>query len=102
LPQADPLLRVQPGGGLVQDQQLRVPQKGLSQLDPLPHTAGEASQASVGGVGEIDQLQQRPDLGPGLPGTQAAALVTLQRRAMGIVVAERSFRLTLDGTDQAD
>ena len=35
-------------------------------------------------------------------GTQAAALVTLQRRAMGIVVAERSFRLTLDGTDQAD
>ena len=41
-------------------------------------------------------------MGPGRPGPQAAALVTLQRRAMGIVVAERSFRLTLDGTDRAD
>lgn len=59
VPEADPLLRVEPGGGLVHDQQLGV---GEHDAQPLPHPAREAAEGAVGRRVQVDALEEALDL----------------------------------------
>jgi len=70
VPQAAPGLGVQPGGGLVQEHQLRIVHQGQGQGQPLLLAAGQGGVVGVGLVLELDQLQQLA--GAAVPGVVAA------------------------------
>ena len=56
--QPHPLFGVQPGGGLVQNQQLGVPQQGLGDAQPLPHPPGEAADPPAGVLAQVHLFQK--------------------------------------------
>ena len=58
VPKPHPLPGVQSGGGLVQQQQLRVGEHGNGNAHPLAHAAGEGFQLLVRRVGQAHQVQQ--------------------------------------------
>ena len=60
LPEADPLLGVQSGGGLVQNQQLGPVEQGLGDSQPLLHAAGVGLDLFAGRLAQPHQLQQLP------------------------------------------
>ena len=64
---AQPLdaLGVEPVRGLVEDQDLRVPEKGGGQLEALPHPQGELAHPASGNVREPDQRQRLVHPRPG-------------------------------------
>ena len=49
---------VEGGERFVHEQHLAVLRERTGQGDPLPHTAGELVRAFVGGVGEVDEVEQ--------------------------------------------
>ena len=55
------LLGVEAGGGLVDDDQLRLAEQRLRDAEALAHAAGEAGQRLLAHVPEVDLLQQRLD-----------------------------------------
>jgi hypothetical protein len=55
--------RVKTGGGLVQDHQLRVVAEGDRDLKPVLLASRELLSATVGGLSEVDQRQQRRRVG---------------------------------------
>ena len=58
VPKPHPLPGVQPGGWLVQDQQLRITQHGGGDAHPLKHAAGELAQLPPGVVGQAHGVQE--------------------------------------------
>jgi len=76
--EAHPLLGVEAGRGLVDDQQPRVVEQCLGDAYPLPHAAGEAAERPAAGRGEVHQLEQLVDAGAG-----AAPGKALDRRQVG-------------------
>ena len=63
--EADALRRVEPGGRLVDDDQLRVAEQRLRDAEALPHAAGERAQLLLAHVVQVGLLQQRfDDLAP--------------------------------------
>ncbi len=69
-------LRVQPGGGFVEQHHPRVVHQRPGDREPALHAAGEGVDARVGPVGELDELQQLVGPGPArLPGQPEVAPV---------------------------
>ena len=64
--QAHPLLRVKACGRFIQQQNLRLAKHGLRQHDPLPHTAGKATDLSVRCAFQVHNGKQFPDLWQGV------------------------------------
>ncbi len=56
--EADPLLGIEAGGGLVDNDQLRIAGERLRDPEPLLHTAGVPFHLALCGVGQVDPLQQ--------------------------------------------
>ena len=81
--QAHPLLRVQSGGGFIQQQDLGRAQQGLGQHHPLAHAAGKAAYPAVGRVPQVHHLQQLLKLFPGSPGPQPLQLGHVQQEFPG-------------------
>ena len=54
LPEPQPLLRVQPGRRLVQDQQVRLAEQGLGDAQALPHPAGQGPYPRAGAAFQPD------------------------------------------------
>ena len=63
VPHRQPAGRVEAGGGLVEEQHLGPVDEGRGQVEPPLHPARVALERPVGGVDQLDQLQQL--LGPG-------------------------------------
>jgi hypothetical protein len=61
LAKAHPLLGVQPGGRLVQQQQLRVGHDRLGDPDPPAHPTRQGADLAAGQILELDRLEGRPD-----------------------------------------
>ena len=59
---AYPFLWVQAGGGLVEEEHLRVPQKGLGDARPAHHASGEGLHPAARPVAEVYQVQHPADL----------------------------------------
>ena len=97
VPQAAPGLGVQPGGGLVQEHQLRIVHQGQGQGQPLLLAAGQGGVIGVGLVLELDQLQQFG--GAAVPGVVAA--VESERLPGGDLV-EQAGALQLHPDPRAD
>jgi hypothetical protein len=55
---AHALLRIEPGGGLVNDEELGPSEQGLRDAEALLHAAREGAQAAVAHVEEVGALQQ--------------------------------------------
>ena len=53
---ADAFFRIEPCGGLVDDEKLRIVEERLRYADALLHAAGVAAKRSLAGVGQIYQL----------------------------------------------
>ena len=66
LAEAQPLLRVEPGGRLVEHEQLRAAEQRLRQRDAPAHAARQRPDALVGDVVEADRAQHAPHLGVAL------------------------------------
>ncbi|EMY33032.1 phenol hydroxylase [Arthrobacter crystallopoietes BAB-32] len=64
VPEDVPRLRVQAGGGLVQQQDLRLVDQRAGDGQPALHAAGERVHAGLGLVGELGELQQLVRLRP--------------------------------------
>ncbi|HVF80154.1 MAG TPA: hypothetical protein VNA28_17810 [Solirubrobacteraceae bacterium] len=62
LAEAQPLLGIEPGAGLVEHEQLRVAEQRLRERDAAAHPTGEPADAAPGDVAEADQLQHAPHL----------------------------------------
>ena len=67
VPEPDPFPGVQPGGGLVQDQQSRIIQHGSGDPHPLDHAAGELLELSLSVRPQPHQLQEATDASLRLP-----------------------------------
>ena len=65
VPQREPALRVQPGGGLVEEQHARAVEDGPGHHEPLGHAAGQGVDRRLGPPAELELLEQ---LVGGLPG----------------------------------
>ena len=52
-------LRVEPGGGLVEDEKLGVVHQGARDHEPAPHAARERLNPLPGPVGEGDEVEER-------------------------------------------
>ena len=65
--EVDPLLGVQPGGRLVQDQKVRFVEQGLGDAQPAAHSAGKGPELFAAGFLQADRAQQflHPRFGPG-------------------------------------
>lgn len=61
VPEADALLRVEPGRGFVEDQDFRVVEQRLRNPDSPDHAAGKTAELFVCDIFEADQLQQGND-----------------------------------------
>jgi hypothetical protein len=61
LAEPHPLLGVQPGGRLVEQQQLRVGHDRLGDPDPAAHAARQGADLPPRQVLQLDRLQGRPD-----------------------------------------
>ena len=59
---AHPLLRVQTGGGLVEEKHLRVPQQRLGNAGPAHHAPGEGFYPAVRPITQVHQIQHPVDL----------------------------------------
>jgi len=59
--EAAALLRVEPGGGLVDDDEPRIAQQGLRDAEALPHAAREPAELLLALVPEVHPLKQRLD-----------------------------------------
>ena len=57
-PQLDPALRVEAGGGLVEEQHRRTVHERGGEVEPPAHPAREGAHDAVGGVGEREVLEQ--------------------------------------------
>ncbi|ALE85348.1 hypothetical protein XF36_21140 [Pseudonocardia sp. HH130629-09] len=57
--------RVQPGGGLVEEQHLGASDEARCQVEPAAHAAGVGAGAAPGGVGEPEAVDQLGGAGPG-------------------------------------
>ena len=68
LPHPEAAARVEPGRGLVEEQQPRPADQGAAQVEPAPHAAGVGLDDPVAGVGQLELVEQllRPLLGLGL------------------------------------
>ncbi len=64
--EVDALLRVQPHGGLVKDQEGGIPQQGLGDAHPLALTAGEGADLGLCLLLQIDRLDCLSDGGLGI------------------------------------
>ena len=71
--QLDASARVQAGGRLVEEQDLRVVDQGVRQAQPLLHAARERLDVVVAAIGEVDELQEVADRPASLRGRQAVA-----------------------------
>ena len=58
LPHADPAAGVEPGGGLVQEQHGRPGDERGGEVEPAPHAAGVGLGRPLGGVDELEPLEQ--------------------------------------------
>ena len=58
LPQAQPAARVEPGGRLVQEQHRRAEHERGGEVEPAAHAAGVGLRGPLGGLGEVEALQQ--------------------------------------------
>jgi hypothetical protein len=67
VPQHVPGLRVQSGGRLVQQQDLRVVDQRPGDRQPALHAAGQRFDLVLGPVGQLGEVQQLLDLGPQHP-----------------------------------
>jgi hypothetical protein len=74
LPDALPAHRVQAGGRLIQEQHGRLRQQAGRQVQPAPHAAGIALDYPVGGVGQLEELEQFGGPRPGLARSHPAQL----------------------------
>lgn len=61
--EADPLLGVETGGGLVHDDHLRIGEQSLGDPDPAQHPAGILAEGAFDRLGEVDQLEEFVDAG---------------------------------------
>ena len=64
LAQLDPGARVQPGGGLVEQQDLRIVDERVGEAQPLLHAARQRLDVVVALVAEVDELEQVGDHPP--------------------------------------
>ena len=58
LPQVRPVLRVETGRGLVEEQQRRRVHQSHRHVEPAPLAAGQARDLALGQLGEVERLQQ--------------------------------------------
>ena len=65
VPQVVAAAGVEPGGGLVEEQHLGHGDEAGGQVEPAPHAAGEVLDQLLGGVGEVEPLEQLVGPGPG-------------------------------------
>src|SRR5207248_8376462 len=56
--------RIEPRSRLVEDQESRLVENGLSQADTLEHPLGEGAQETLGSVRQADAIQDRGNPGP--------------------------------------
>ena len=57
-PEVTPALRVEAGGGLVEEQHRRPVHEGGREVEPAAHAARVGAGGPVGGVGEVELLEQ--------------------------------------------
>ena len=57
--------RVEPGGGLVEEEDPRPRQQARCEVEPAAHPAGVGARGAVGGVGEVEALEQLVRATPG-------------------------------------
>ena len=86
--QLEALLGVEPGGGLVEQQQLGLAEQGGRQGDPLPHAARQGPDLLVHPVGQADGLQH--------PGALASS-----PPAVGVLLEDRDVVDELEGREGA-
>ena len=67
LPDHDARLRVEPGGRLVQDHQLRIADQGAREDQAALHAAGELIDAALDPLAELHEIEQRRDAQRDLP-----------------------------------
>ena len=93
--------RVDAGGGLVEDQQVRIVDERAAQPQLLLHAAGELSGRAVGEGGKARGLEQLADaalaLGPGMAEEAAEELDVLEDRQRRVEVAAEALRHVGDG-----
>lgn len=56
--QSAAILRIEPGGGLVEEEQARVVHQRLRKIEALAHPSREGAGPALGHVGEVDDLEQ--------------------------------------------
>ncbi len=66
--EAHPFLRIEAGGGFVDDDDARVPEQRLGDTDPAQHAARVRAERPPHRLGQVDQREQFVDPGPGGPG----------------------------------
>ncbi len=90
-------------GRLVQHQQLRVVDQGLSEGQPLQHALAEGGDRLARAVGQADFVQQpRDPLGQFPPAEQRKAAVVIEERAGGQVARKgRAFMHVADAGQRA-
>jgi hypothetical protein len=106
----DALLGIEPHGGLIDDDEPGISEESLGDPDPLPHPAGVTAELAVGGVMEVDQLQQishapvevrarKPLEAPQVEQKLAGALPASfpPRWPVGPVLLQRAWRRFRDG-----
>jgi hypothetical protein len=59
--EADALFGIEPGRGLVDDQELRIVEERLRDADALAHAAGKSAERALARIGEVHQHQQLVD-----------------------------------------
>ena len=58
VPHAEPAARVEAGGRLVEEEQPRPADQGAGEVEPAAHAARVGLHDAVGGVGEVELLEQ--------------------------------------------
>jgi hypothetical protein len=92
LPEGEPARRVQAGRGLVQEEDLRLVDEGGGKIEPALHTPRVPLDPSIGGVDQIDELEQCCGPVDGRrPGDAEQAGLEHQQLAAGLAGVESRF-----------